>query len=75
MPCSEARPRSEVEALVHGGTTRYSRRMDINDRHFTPRSVIAAEFTGAPPVDLARLRADLDAYAPQRLLDEDASHV
>jgi hypothetical protein len=49
--------------------------MDINDRHFTPRSVIAAEFAGAPPVDLARLRADLDAYAPQRLLDEDASHV
>ena len=34
-------------------------------RHFTSRTAIAAAFAGAPPVDLARLRADLDAHASQ----------
>ena len=34
-------------------------------RHFTSRTAIAEAFAGAPPVDLARLRADLDAHASQ----------
>jgi prevent-host-death family protein len=34
-------------------------------RHFTPRVAVAAAFAGAAPVDLARLRADLDAVAGQ----------
>jgi antitoxin (DNA-binding transcriptional repressor) of toxin-antitoxin stability system len=34
-------------------------------RHFTSRTAIAAAFAGAPPVDLARLRVDLDAHASQ----------
>jgi antitoxin (DNA-binding transcriptional repressor) of toxin-antitoxin stability system len=36
-------------------------------RHFTSRTAIAAAFAGAPPVDLARLRADLDAHASQEV--------
>jgi len=38
-------------------------------RHFTPRALVAEAFTGAPPVDLARLRADLDAHASQEPFD------
>ena len=34
-------------------------------RHFTPRALVAEAFAGAPPVDLAQLRADLDAHASQ----------
>ena len=34
-------------------------------RHFAPRTRVAETFRGAPPVDLARLRADLDAHADQ----------
>ena len=34
-------------------------------RHFTPRALVVGTFAGAPPVDLARLRADLDAHASQ----------
>ncbi len=34
-------------------------------RHFTPRALVAEMFAGAPPVDLGRLRADLDSYAAQ----------
>ena len=34
-------------------------------RHFTPRALVVEMFAGAPPVDLERLRADLDAHATQ----------
>jgi antitoxin (DNA-binding transcriptional repressor) of toxin-antitoxin stability system len=34
-------------------------------RHFTPRALVTEAFAGAPPVDLARLRTDLDAFAAQ----------
>jgi antitoxin (DNA-binding transcriptional repressor) of toxin-antitoxin stability system len=37
-------------------------------RHFTPRALVAEAFAGAPPVDLARLRADLDAVASQDVM-------
>jgi hypothetical protein len=39
--------------------------MDLLDRHFTPRIVVAAAFAGAPPVDGALFRADMDALASQ----------
>lgn len=35
----------------------------IGRRQFVSRDVIAATFAGAPSIDLATLRADLDAYA------------
>lgn len=34
-------------------------------RHFTPRTLVVEAFAGEPPVDLSRLRADLDVYASQ----------
>lgn len=37
-------------------------------RHFTPRALVAEAFTAAPPVDLASLRADLDALATQDVM-------
>lgn len=37
--------------------------MDIDERHFTPRDIVAEVFRGAPPLDLTRIRADLDAHA------------
>ena len=35
---------------------------------FTARERVAEEFSGAPPVDLARLRADLDTHASPSLV-------
>ena len=34
-------------------------------RHFTPRALVVEAFAGAPAVDLARLREDLDVVASQ----------
>jgi antitoxin (DNA-binding transcriptional repressor) of toxin-antitoxin stability system len=34
----------------------------IGRRQFVPRSVVAAAFSGAPSIDFAEFRADLDAY-------------
>ena len=41
-------------------------------RHFASRALVAEMFAGAPPVDLARLRADLDTYASQDPLSPSA---
>jgi antitoxin (DNA-binding transcriptional repressor) of toxin-antitoxin stability system len=34
----------------------------IGRRQFVPRGVIATAFAGAPPLDFAEFRADLDAH-------------
>jgi prevent-host-death family protein len=37
-------------------------------RHFTSRVLVTQAFAGAPPVDLGRLREDLDVLAAQDVL-------
>jgi prevent-host-death family protein len=37
-------------------------------RHFTSRALVTQAFAGAPPVDLGRLREDLDVLAAQDVL-------